>query len=101
MKQLDRRATYGNADLEALEQMLTRSFHPVEIRPDFRSGLHTRLAGAPFPPELNLTIMQYVVLSLGSVAVAALALIAVVQAGRSILSALGYLQETRPGGQNL
>lgn len=86
---------YDASELDALEQLLTRSFHPVEMRPDVRTNLHTRLSRSPIPPKLRLTIMQYVVLSLGAVAASSLVVVAFYYTTRSLLSALGYLQDTR------
>lgn len=86
-----------DADLESLEQLLLTSFHPIEPRPDFRRGLHTRLEHTPVPPRSPGVILQYVVISLGGVAAAALLLIVGVQAVAALLASLGLLRRMRAG----
>ncbi len=83
----------GSSDLEALEFLLQSSLHPVEPRPDFRSGLHTRLARTPVPPRSPGTILQYVIISLGSVAAVALMVIAGARAMSALLNSLGLLRQ--------
>jgi len=83
----------GPRDLETLELLLQSSLHLVEPRPDFRTGLHTRLARTPLPPRSPGTILQYVIISLGSVAAIALMVVAGARAVTVLLNSLGLLRQ--------
>ncbi len=83
------------ADLQSLEQLLLTSFHPIEPRPAFRRGLHTRLERSAAPARSPGVILEYVVISLGGVAAAALLLVAAVQAAAALLTSLGLLHKMR------
>jgi hypothetical protein len=99
MKANRRRASSRDVDLEALERLLQTSFHPFEPRQDFRSGLHDRLSKTPIPPPSPGTVMQYVIISLGGAALAALLLVASVKMMRALLISLGLLQRwSQPRG---
>lgn len=92
-KRAARRRADPTPDLEALEFLLRSSLHPVEPRPVFRDTLHTRLARTPVPPPSRGAILQYVIISLGSVAAVALMVIAGIRAGTVLLNSLGLLHQ--------
>lgn len=89
-------ASRREADLDALEHLLQSSLHQVEPRQSFRSGLHTRLSKTPVPRRSPGVILQYVVISLGGVAVAALLVVAARRVLSALLGSVGLLSQMRP-----
>jgi hypothetical protein len=78
-----------------MERFLQTSFSPVAPRPDFVSGLKTRLAVESKKVYSRSTVLQYVLLSLAGVVTSALLILAGVRAVVTLLGLLGILHQMR------
>lgn len=78
-----------------MEHFLQTSFSPVAPRPDFVSGLKTRLAVESKKVYSRSTVLQYVLLSLAGVVTSALLILAGVRAVVTLLGLLGILHQMR------
>ena len=78
-----------------MEQYLQTSFRPVAPRPDFVTGLKTRLTQESRRFNSRSTVLQYVLLSLAGVVTSALLILAGMRAVITLLGVLGILQQMR------
>jgi hypothetical protein len=84
------RPAFGN-----MESYLQTSFRPVAPRPDFVTGLKTRLALESKRFGSRSTVMQYILLSLAGVLTSALLIFAGMRAVITLLGILGILHQIR------
>jgi hypothetical protein len=78
-----------------MERYLQSSFSPVAPRPDFVSGLKTRLVAESKEVYSRSTVLQYVLLSLAGVLTSVLLILAGVRAVLTLLGVLGILRQMR------
>lgn len=78
-----------------MERYLQTSFSPVAPRPDFVTGLKTRLVAESKQVFSRSTVLQYVLLSLAGVLTSALLILAGVRAVVTLLGLLGILHQMR------
>lgn len=78
-----------------MERYLQTTFSPVAPRPDFVTGLRTRLTQESRQIYSRSTILQYVLLSLAGVVTSVLLILAGVRAVVTLLGVLGILHQMR------
>ncbi len=78
-----------------MERYLQTTFSPVAPRPDFITGLKTRLAVESKQVYSRSTVLQYVLLSLAGVLTSVLLILAGVRAVVTLLGLLGILHQIR------
>lgn len=78
-----------------MERYLQSSFSQVAPRPDFVSGLKTRLVAESKQVYSRSTVLQYVLLSLAGVLTSVLLILAGVRAVVTLLGVLGILRQMR------
>jgi hypothetical protein len=84
-----------------MEHYLQATFSPVAPRPDFVTGLRTRLTEESRLVFSRSTVLQYVLLSLAGVVTSVLLILAGVRAVVTLLGVLGILHQMRgQGSQN-
>lgn len=91
----------GQAGVKKMESYLQATFSPVAPRPDFVTGLKTRLTEESRLVFSRSTVLQYVLLSLAGVVTSVLLILAGVRAVVTLLGVLGILHQMRgQGSQN-
>ena len=78
-----------------MERYLQTSFSPIAPRPDFVTGLKTRLVAESKNVYSRSTVLQYVLLSLAGVLTSVLLILAGVRAVVTLLGLLGILHQMR------